>query len=284
MLAYDLCLPLALLCVCFAASAADFEAEPAPYQTTPRPAHGETVAANPPCFVYPAAENHRAYVIEVAQDSTFPADATEQLTSPYLLAVPSRALEPGRYYWRWRPDGVTSEWSAVRAFTVPEDVPTVPFPDVDDLVRRIGTSRPRVQVTREELSDVRRRAVEGFGERWLANVRRTAERLRTKPLLPEPDFLPSPKDPRRRELYQETFRTTRPFFREMARAAEDYLLTGHELSGLEAKRRLLHIVSWDPRGSTRLSHNDEPATEVIRYCPTVFDRVYSLLTDDEKRR
>ncbi|MBM4050295.1 MAG: DUF4962 domain-containing protein, partial [Planctomycetes bacterium] len=56
------------------------------------------------------------------------------------------------------------------------------------------------------------------------------------------------------------------------------------LSGQEAKRRLLHILSWNPRGSTSLGHNDEPATEVVRYGPTVFDRVYPLLTADEKRR
>ena len=47
----------------------------------------------------------------------------------------------------------------------------------------------------------------------------------------------------------------------MTRLAQDYLLTGNELSGREAKRRLLSIVAWDPKGSTSLHHNDEVGTD-----------------------
>ena len=266
-----------------AAAAADFEAQPAPYQTVPRPADEETVSANPPCFVYPAKRVRKAYVVEFNSDAGFPAHATTRLESPHMLACPTEPLKPGRYFWRWQPAGA-SEWSAVREFTVPGDAPVVPFPDMDALVERIGTSRPRVQANHGSLPELRRRAKVVFGESWPATVLRIARRSQNRKLLPEPGFLPDRKDPRRKELYQKTFRATRPFFGEMATLAQTYLLTGDDLSGQEAKRRLLHIVSWDPRGSTSIGHNDEPATEVVRYCPTVFDRVYPLLSDDEKRR
>jgi len=269
------------------AIAANFEAPAKSGETKPRPADGETVSANPPCFVYPATENFDSFVVEVSADASFPEGKAKFLTSPYMLIAPTEAFQPGVYYWRWRPgtlsDGAT-EWSVARQFTVPDNVPVVPFPDMDALVKQIGASRPRVQVTAAQLAPMRQQAQEHFGEKWLNDVRRRAERARGKELLPEPDLLPNDDPERRRQLYQKTFRTARPFFREMASLASDYLLTGNELSGQEAKRRLLHIISWDPQGSTSLGHNDEPATEVIRFCPTVFDRVYQLLTEEEKNR
>ncbi|MEW6359945.1 MAG: DUF4962 domain-containing protein [Planctomycetota bacterium] len=276
-----------LLFVACGASAAEFEAAPAPFQTTPRPADGETVSANPPCFVYPATKGGDAYVVDLSRDASFPAHAVVRLASPYMLAVPPQPLEPGRYFWRWRPgkvDDGADVWSAVRAFTVPPDAPVVPFPDMDALVKRLGASRPRVMVGPDGPDSLRKRALARFGEGWLQAVRKAAEKMRDKAMLPEPALLPDRNDPRRAEVYQATFQATRPFFRDMTTLAANYLLTGDELSGQEAKRRLLHIISWDPRGSTSLSHNDEPATEVIRYCPIVFDRVYSLLTDEERRR
>jgi hypothetical protein len=245
------------------------------------------VAANPPCFVYPAAKVFPAYVVECSRDPGFPAGATLRLASPYMLAVPAEALDPSEYVWRWRPgmpdDGAT-EWSAVRRFVVPPDVPAVPFPDVAQLVRRLGTSRPRIAVAASELAEIRREVLERLGPGWRAGVRQTAERLRDKPLLPEPAFLPEARDQTRIELYQKTFQATRPFMREMVSLAENYLLTGDELSGQEAKRRLLHIVAWGPRGSTSLGHNDEPATEIVRYCPTAYDRLYELLSPEERQR
>ena len=278
---------LTFLAACLVASAADFEAPPAQYQTSPHPAHGQTVSANPPCFVYPATKTFDAYVVEVSHDSTFPPNTTVCLQSPYMLIAPSQAFKPGTYWWRWRPgkpgDG-SKNWSSVRSFVVPDGVPVVPFPDMRSLAARIGKSRPRIQVTGTPLNEIKDRARRVFGKRWLDKVRSRAEHARRKKLLAEPNVLPRNNPERHRELYQKTFKTTRPFFREMVSLAQDYLLTGNELSGQEAKRRLLHIISWDPRGSTSLGHNDEPATEVVRYCPTVFDRVYHLLNDDEKQR
>ena len=62
-----------LFCLGAAVFSADFEAPPAPFQTVPRPAEGETVSANPPCFVYPATKVLDAYVVEVSKEPTFPA-------------------------------------------------------------------------------------------------------------------------------------------------------------------------------------------------------------------
>jgi hypothetical protein len=287
MIVHSLSLTAGGLLLASVAFAADFEATPAPYQTLPRPADGETLVASPPCFVYPATTIRPAYVVEYSREPQFRPETTLRLVSPYTLAVPTQTLAPGEYVWRWRPgtpDDGAAEWSAVRRFVMPPEVPQVPFPDIEKLVQRLGTLRPRIGVSAAGLPELRLHARERFGADWGAKVRQAAETLGGKPLLPEPAFLPDAKDPRRIEIYQKTFQATRPFMREMVTLAENYLLTGDELAGQEAKRRLLHVVGWDPRGSTSIGHNDEPATEVVRYCPTVYDRVYGLLSAEERQR
>ncbi|NOY82919.1 MAG: DUF4962 domain-containing protein [Kiritimatiellaeota bacterium] len=283
-------LPLLTCLLCSAAAGLEpFEASPAPAQTVPRPYNGETVAVNPPCFVFPAVRRFPAYVVEFSRSAEFAPEATHRLTGKWMLNCPEGPLESGRWFWRWRPlrPGGDTQWSAVRAFTVPEDVPVLPFPDVPTLVRRLGRSHPRVNVTADGLIAFRRQAAARFGPHWPTQIRHMTEAAARKNLLPEPDSLPDAKREgrlRRVEVYQKTFMRYRPYFAEMTRLAEAYLLIGNEKAGVEAKRRLLSIVAWDPAGSTKLRHNDEVGTEVVRHCPRVFDWIYPLLTPDERRK
>ena len=254
-------------------------------QTTPRPANGEMVHVTPVCFVFPTkVDPDDEYLVEYSTNPLFPTKDTVQLRSPYMLACPRLSMKPGHYYWRWRPSN-SEKWSVVRAFTVSADAVSVPFPDVKTLIDRVRGVHPRIFLAKGGVPRLRDRAKKAFGgDKWIKDVHEYARRMSNKKLLPEPAFLPPRQDPRHGALYQKTFRTTRPFFREMARLAENYLLTGDELSGLEAKRRLLHIISWDPGGSTGIRHNDEPATEIVRYCSVVYDRIYSLLTDAQRQQ
>ncbi len=274
------CVALAL--AASALLAAEFEAPPAPYQTVARPAEGEILRVNPPCFVYPAAGEHAQFVVEVAPGGRFDVADLVRIESPYQLATLDHALAPGRYAWRWRP-AMAAEWSAVRAFEIAADAVAVPFPDVAALLRRLGTAHPRVDVTADTLASVRARIAAKYGPRYAADVNRNAARLREQELLPEPAPLPPSSDPRRTALYQQSFQTYRPFFGDLAGLAEGYLLTGDALAGEQAKRRLLAICGWDPQGSSSLAHNDEVATEVVRHGPVVYDWIHPLLTPDERR-
>lgn len=269
-----------------ACAADELEAPPAPFETRPRPFDGETVGANPPAFLWIPAEPTAQHVVEYSRDPTFAPEATHSVSSPWLIHVPQAPLQPGKWYWRWRPaeaGGEPSPSSSARAFTVPDDVPVVPFPDVATAVSRLGTRRPRVLVSADRLPAVRRWAAETQAD-LLASIRADAERALTNELLPEPEFLPAAGDPNRGPFYQKTFRTTRPVFARMARLAEGYLLSGDETMGQAARRLLMNFVSWDPDGSTSVGHNDEPATEFVRICPRVYDWIYSVLTEEERAK
>jgi hypothetical protein len=70
----------------------------------------------------------------------------------------------------------------------------------------------------------------------------------------------------------------------MVTCSEAYLLTGDEPCGQEARRRLLHFISWDLRGSTSLVNHDEQCTELVRKCALVYDYIYPLLTAEERSK
>ncbi len=274
-----------------AAAGNGFEAPPGPGRTAPRPRDGEICAVNPPCFVYPAARKFPAYVVEFSRSAEFAPAATHTLVGKWMLNCPEKPLEAGRWFWRWRPgrpgDGADRRWSAVRAFTVSAGVPVLPFPSIPALVRRLGRSHPRVNVTAVGLDAFRKQAAALFGPNWPTQVRHMAEAAARRKLLPEPGFLPDPGREgrlRRVEVYQQTFQRYRPYFAEMTRLAEAYLLSGNEQAGQEARRRLMSIMAWDPEGSTRLRHNDEVGTEVVRHCPRAYDWIHPLLTPAERRK
>ncbi len=268
------------------AAESGFEAPPAPGQTVPRPFDGETVVANPPCFVYPAVKPFPAYVLQYSRSAQFAPAETQTLTGRWVLNAPERALAPGTWFWRWRPgrpgDG-RGAWSPVRRFIVPPEAPVLPFPEITALVRRLGAAHPRVLVPAAGLEALRRREKALNDPARLRRVRQYAQRAANQKLLPEPAFLPDWKHGRL-EKYQRTFQTYRPFFAELTRLARDYLLTGNELSGREAKRRLMSIVAWDPAGSTSLHENDEVGTDVVRHCPRAYDWIYPLLSPEERNR
>jgi hypothetical protein len=70
----------------------------------------------------------------------------------------------------------------------------------------------------------------------------------------------------------------------MVDCAEAYLLTGDEACGQEARRRLMHFMTWDPHGSTSLEVHDEQCTEFVRKCSRTYDYVYALLSEPERAR
>ena len=262
------------------------DAPPVGFQVSYAPAEGSRASVNPPAFVWLPVDGAAKYVVEISRSADFPRGQTIAEESGMSLQVLRRQLDAGKWHWRYgvvAQAGAAPQYSRARAFEMPADAVSMPFPDVRELVRRISGSRPRVGILASELAGVRERA-RGDMQWAVKSVVAAAEDAIGKPLLPEPERLPPPNHPKRGELYQQTFRTTRPFLHGMDVSAEAYLLTGDERFGQEARRRLMHVLAWDPNGSTSLPLNDEPGTELVRLCPRAYDYIYPLLSDAERRK
>ncbi|HQK93030.1 MAG TPA: DUF4962 domain-containing protein [Armatimonadota bacterium] len=266
------------------AEAQRLEAPPSPYTVRYAPADGSVSQLDPPAFVWLPVEGATTYRLQYSRDPEFAAGQTTEVACERTIYVPRAALGAGAWHWRF---GIAGEdgrlvFSRPRSFTVSDDAAPVPFPDVRAVVTSLSGVRPRDFVRTEDLQRFRELG-QGVLRDYLEALRNDAKQYLGGPLLPEPDFLPK-EGQERIVAYTRTFRATRPFNAAMVACATVYLLTGDAVYGQEARRRLMHLMSWDPNGSTSLGHNDEPGTEFVRVTPRVYDWIYPLLTADDRAK
>ncbi|MGC9316474.1 MAG: DUF4962 domain-containing protein [Armatimonadota bacterium] len=264
--------------------ARQLDREPRDGEVQYSPADGESTATNPPAFVWLPAEGAERYVLQYAPEGDFDGpDAVTVEGWEMTVYTPHQTLAPGD--WAWRYGLQTDEgpvFSQERHFTIPADAQPFPLPRIDEVIARIPDVHPRAYFHRDEIDALRGKVADDPEYAAMAEpVIRSAEDKLGEELYPEPDYLPESGIERSR-AYQECFRTMRPFTAGMETCAKAYVLTGDERFGAEAKRRLMHFMTWDPDGPTSVSANDEAAMDLGKRAPRTYDWIYDLLTEDER--
>lgn len=261
---------------------------PLPRQDAPyAPADGATVLNNPPSFTFPAVHGWKpgkfTYTVEWSRNPAFPADATERdADNIYHIVIPRKVLAPGKWFWRY---GVKADgkmfWSKARHFTVAPGTPELAWVDVNDLAKKVSREDLRSYITRDQLPAIRERAKNGDLKPLTDTMKRLLAKFKDAPLQEEPPYLS--KDPKQRTL--DFVRVMRGMtFHRMRAFALLYILTGDIQYGNEAKRQLLHFYGkWDPRGSTRITHNDEPGMHIHSHGLPAYDMVRELFTPEERK-
>jgi hypothetical protein len=281
---------------------------PGPYEVSRAPVDGQALTTNPPVFVWLPIEGMEEYVVQYSQDPELPDSSTTTVNQsgvahrvrekvPYsgaveisyvvpvtTVAVLRETISPGIWYWRYGCDAGNGRgvvFSDTWQFSLAPDATPLPFPDVGELVARASRSRPRLFVTPEDVERFRELGRTTMSDE-VERMKRRCDRHLGEDLLPEPPFLPWDGDwgPPFTKVMQETRRFQSP----MVVCAQLYLVTGDEKYGLEAKRRLMHLMSWDPKGSTSLGENDEPGHEIVRSSTLTYDYIYPLLTPEEREQ
>ena len=258
--------------------------EPAEGEVNYSPAADSVSPTNPPAFVWLPVDFHDKWVLQYAPDGEFNGpDAVTVTDWPSTVYTPQTTIAPG--VWAWRFGFVTDDgpvFSRTRQFTVPEDAVEFPLPRMDDVMRSIPKVHPRAYYKLDELAELRRKVSEEPEHRRIAaDVLTAAERYLGEELYPEPDYLPSDGLEHAR-AYKESFDTMRPFTARMEVCANAWVLSGDERFGAEAKRRLMHLMSWDPDGPTSVWSNDEAAMDIAMRGPRTYDWIHELLSDEER--
>ncbi len=245
-----------------------------------RPSGGDEVAANPPAFVWLPHSGVERWRLQYSTSSDFAPDRTVTVEDlEWTIHVPRETLAPGDWYWRYGDaDGEVS--SRIREFTIPDDAVDFPYPGVDALVERIPQTRPRAYYCPETVAEIR-----GDRERfaWLVDpVVRSAEAVlgREEPLFEEPRPWDEYEDWRTK--YNETWRAMRPYTRGMEICARAYLFTGDERFAAEAKRRLMHFMTWDVDGPSSVYWPTELGMDIAEHAPRTFDWIYETLSEEER--
>lgn len=275
LLACVLCLVLAGA----AFGASPLDPEPKDGQKPYSPAMGQTVLVDPPPFIWIPAPKTADYSLQISADRSFSNKGTKTFTGIELnVFVPRKPLGPGEWFWRYGIRTDTGyEYGKARPFTVKEGTREFPFPDFDEVLKRVPKERPRVILTGEHLDRVRKLA-KGELKPGVDSLVKSAKSYVGKEIVPEP-----PKPTSGPEKVH-VMRTTRPPMDAMETCALAYLLTGEKDLGLEAKRRILHFFSWDPKGSTCLWSYDEPAMWVMMRGTRAYDWTYDLFTPEEREK
>lgn len=265
-------------------AAKKLDREPQDREVDYEPAEGEVTAVNPPAFVWLPSKGTERYVLQFAPDGQFDGpDAVTIADWEMTVYTPHATLKPGKWAWRY---GFETDagpvFSKARSFEIPQDAQAFPLPRIEDIMARIPDTHPRVYFRADELEALRDKVKNDEDYAKLAApVIRSAEKKLGEELYPEPEYLPE-RGQERSKAYQESFRTMRPFTGGMETCAKAYILTGDARFAEEAKRRLLHFMSWDPDGPTSVRSNDEAAMDLGKRGPRTYDWIYDTLTEEER--
>jgi hypothetical protein len=247
------------------------------------PADSAVVRVNPPPFVWLPAEGAEGYVLQYSRSPDFRDAATVTVEDlPLTVHVPGAPMEPGGWYWRYgyRDEG-QGRFGRARHFTIAEDAVELPFPAIREVMAKIPRDRPRMYFTAGTVEEMRAEP-QGRYKEFIEPVVRAAEAVlaRGEEIFPEPKPREDYEELRRE--YQRIFVSMRPYTQGMVDCAQAYLFTGDRRFGEEAKRRLMHFMTWDVDGPSSVIWPSELGMDIAERAPRTFDWIHDLLDEDER--
>lgn len=125
-------------------------------RTRPYPAEGDRLVVNPPVFTWPMADyefpqvfptphsdkgldDYLKYDFQLARKADF-SDATTATGLRLAMYNNHKALQPGRWYWRYRVSG--GKWSDVNIVDIPESTPLFESPSIAEAMAMMPESHP----------------------------------------------------------------------------------------------------------------------------------------------
>jgi hypothetical protein len=259
------------------------ERAPGVKERAPFPAQDAVATINPPAFRWLTHPGVAAWKVTLQGPGKRRMDFGP-LIDP-ILALPG-PLAQGT--WRWHYTGLDAAGhevgrSLTRAFTVPAGVPGIVVPTAAELLRRMRGQHPRLLADRIAAArrQYRRQPTGDF--RRLAAWCRLAE---NEPLIAEPaDYRPFNSDTEEyNEDWVRIFSAGKVGSAHAARFALSFLLTDNPKHLELAKRWALHLVSWNPFGTTSATNTDEASMPMLERLSWVYDWLRPYWTDDERRR
>jgi len=266
------------------------ERQAQPEELLAYPPDGQAVAVNPPGFCWTPHEGAKVYRLQVTKLG----EPTQNVISTAPLAStafpPAQTLAPGSYSWRvfyLGENGVVFGTSRTRTFTVRPGLPELPMPDVARLKAELGDARPRLLLAGDRLRSLRQAIAEGRLSAWGAFLEAAARAEEEKPY-PEPR--PSGHGPSTSAEYLQIFRSGKVGSAHLVRLALAYRITGEKKYLDGARRWLMALASWDPRGITshRLPQpsggegNDEASMPMLERMSLAWDWMGDRLSPEER--
>lgn len=248
------------------------------------PEDGEVSAVNPAAFVWLPVESVPSYIVQFSTSPSFESAHTTTVRDVDMTVyVPDHILAPGSWYWRYgyELDG-RDVLSRTRGFTIAADAVEFPFVPAEVVLERIPRERPRIYFTPQQVDEIRSDRSGRYAELVDPVVEEAELILRmNEPLFPEPRPWEEYEDEKR--AYVETFRAMRPYTQRMVTSALAYLYTGDPRFAAEARRRLMHFMTWDVNGPSSAIWPTELGMDIAENAPRTFDWIHGTLSEEDRR-
>ena len=255
-----------------------------------RPADGATVALNPPSLTWIVDARAATYTVQWSTQPDFPAETT---VTAEAVAWPTythrEAWRPGTYFWRYRyadKSGQTSVWSVARRVEVPAGAAELPMPTVAEQRANVPAGHPRLFLRPEDLPRLRELA-RGKEAAAFAALKRTADSYIKAGPTPEPAHPGSARDKNNPELIKYWW-PNRESAEKAGTEAETlafvYLITGDATYGEAARRWVLHLAGWDPKGNTNFALNCEAGKPMLYRPARAYDWAWDRFTPEERTK
>jgi len=255
-----------------------------------RPADGASVPLNPPTFTWIAPANAATYAVQWSASREFPATGTTTVDGiVWPTYTHDRAVAPGTYFWRYRmadKTGAVSEWSIARKVIVPAEAATLPMPTLAQQRAKVPSQHPRLFMRPEDLPRLRELAL-GREAKALAALKKSADAFIKAGPTPEPEHRGSAREKENAELVKYWWpnrEQTEKACNEAETIAFVYLLTGDRTYGEAARRWVLHLASWDPKGTTNFTLNCEAGKPLLYRPARAYDWAWDMFTPEERTK
>ena len=255
-----------------------------------RPVDGSVVRSNPPSFTWLVQAKAASYAVQWSRDRVFsPATTTTIDGIGWPTYTHNAAVPPGSYFWRYRyanQQGEASDWSIARQVEIATDAIALPMPTRAEQRAAIPSGHPRLFMRPEDLPRLRALAVGGEANAFAA-LRRTADAYIKAGPTAEPEHKGSARDKNNAELVKYWW----PNRVQAEKACEEaemiafvYLMTGDATYGEAARRWVLHLASWDPKGNTNFTLNCEAGKPMLFRPARAYDWAWDRFTPADREK
>ena len=280
---------LAASSVSMGAPAAFDDRPAAPNEWGARPAADSVSEETPPSFVWRPQRRALSYELQYARRPDF-SDAVTVTGLVRTVHRPAAPFAAGKWSWRVRAviNGAKqpTKWTVARDFTIATNAWKCPLPPKDELFARIPSGHPRLFMRPETLKEYRAGLNTTYSNEW-SHLRFVCRNLmKHPPSTEEPPLYSGDELTRLSESWKKrwwgngmiSIKATQA----MSQLAFRWLLDDDRESGDLAKRMLLDMLKWNPKGASGYRYNDEAGMPYFAYTARTYTFLHDMLSEDER--
>lgn len=250
------------------------------YRIWTTPSGGEEPAFNSPSFEWPTGRKAK-YDVRLSSTIDFSENLIEKSEIPFAIFNPHQKLGEGIWYWQYRVSG--KEWNPVDSFQITSATKEFVTPNLNKVLSNVSENHPRVFAEKGELNELRKRA-----QNYKETIAILEEADKVLSLIPPKEKLVLSNDRAENEYENEKNEESASraigwhVMSSLNSLSQAYILTGDLKYFNAAKKWMVEVSGWDPKGISHLSNFGDSG--IMTSLALAVDTFWDLLTEAEREK